>query len=245
MKRVQAVRAFRLGSKRASTLKLADTPTHFQTENMPKDNYIVIPEVSSEKRKYIPIGYMSPDVLCSNLVKLISNATLYHFGILTSSVHMAWTRAVCGRLKSDYRYSKDIVYNNYPWPVLDGKEGIGSAKIKKTETFDDYQKRMEARIILCAEEVLKARDNHPNSSLADLYDPLTMPADLLKAHRNLDKAVMELYGYSSDMSEPDIVADLMVRYKELVEVEKAKNSGETPAVPANKPKRGRKKETGA
>ena len=130
---------------------------------------------------------------------------------------MAWTRAVCGRLKSDYRYSKDIVYNNFPWPVLDGKHGIGGAKKKARESEADYQKRMEARISLCAEEILRVRDKYHDSSLADLYDPLSMPEDLLNAHKALDKAVMELYGYASGMSEPEIVADLMVRYQERIE----------------------------
>ena len=243
MKRVQSVREFRLSSKSEGTQKLADKPTRFHVENMPQSNYIVIPEVSSEKRKYIPIGYMFPDVLCSNLVKIIPDATLYHFGILTSSVHMAWMRAICGRLKSDYRYSKDIVYNNFPWPELSGELEVGSGKKKASESLEDYKKRMEAKISLCAEEILRARDNHPNSSLADLYDPLTMPPDLLKAHRALDKAVMELYGYTQDMSEPQIVADLMVRYQKQVEAEKAKTAGVTPVSPveANKPKRTRKK----
>lgn len=100
----------------AGTRKLADTPTRFHVENMPKSDYIVIPEISSEKRRYVPMGFMTPDVICSNLVKIIPDATLYHFGVLTSNVHMAWMRAVCGRLEMRYRYSKDIVYNNFPWP---------------------------------------------------------------------------------------------------------------------------------
>ena len=116
MKRVEATREFRLSSKRASTVKLADTPTRFQTENMPKGHYIVIPEVSSEKRKYIPMGYMDESVLCSNKLRLMPDASLYHFGVLESNVHMAWMRVVCGRLKSDYDYSIKIVYNNFPWP---------------------------------------------------------------------------------------------------------------------------------
>ena len=117
MKRIEAVRSFRLASNSAGTIKLADKPTRFHVENMPEGNYILIPEVSSERRRYVPMGFMTPDVLCSNLVKIIPNASLYHFGILTSNVHMAWMRTVCGRLKSDYRYSKDIVYNNFPWPT--------------------------------------------------------------------------------------------------------------------------------
>ena len=118
LKRVQAVKDFRLASKSAGTVKLADKPTRFHVENMPKSTYVVVPEVSSEKRKYIPMGFMSPNILSSNLVKIIPNADKYIFGVLTSNVHMAWVRAVCGRLKSDYRYSKDIVYNNFPWPTL-------------------------------------------------------------------------------------------------------------------------------
>ena len=160
---------------------------------------------------------MSPNVIANDAVQMIPNSSLYHFGILTSSVHMAWMRSVCGRLKSDYRYSKDIVYNNFPWPDLSGRNGIGSAKIKAHESTEAYKKRIEAKISLCSEEILRARENHPNSSLADLYDPLTMPPDLLKAHKALDKAVMELYGYSPNMRESEIVADLMVRYQKLVE----------------------------
>ena len=190
------------------------------TENrQPNDNYIIIPSVSSEARKYIPIGFLPPKVIASNLVLTVPNATLYHFGILTSSVHMAWMRAVCGRLKSDYRYSATIVYNNFPWPDLNGEQAIGSAKKKDTESLNDYKKRTEAKISLCAEEILHARALYPDNSLAQLYHPLTMPQKLYKAHKDLDKAVLELYGYTPDMSESEIVADLMVRYQKLVEGE--------------------------
>ncbi len=126
IERVKAVREFRLKSRSAPTRKLAEKPTHFHVENMPKGTSILIPETSSERRNYIPMGFITPGVLCSNAVRLIPDATLFHFGVLTSSVHMAWMRAVCGRLKSDYRYSKDIVYNNFPWP---GYTGISSQKI--------------------------------------------------------------------------------------------------------------------
>jgi len=196
MKRVNAVQRFRQDSKRASTKKLADFPTRFQTENMPESNYIVVPEVSSERRRYIPIGFLTPDILSSNLVKIIPNATLYHFGILTSNVHMAWVRAVCGRLEMRYRYSKDIVYNNFPWPEILDEQKAGIEKLAK--------------------DVLAARLLYPDSSLADLYDPISMPPELLKAHQNLDRAVMKLYGFPKDAVESVIVAALMERYQELI-----------------------------
>lgn len=196
MKRVQAVREYRLSSPSAGTVKLADTPTRFHVENMPKSNYIVIPEVSSEKRKYVPMGFLSPEILCSNLVKIVSNATLYHFGVLTSNVHMAWMRAVSGRLKSDYRYSKDIVYNNFPWPAPTEEQ---KAKIEQT-----------------AQAILDARAFYPDSSLADLYDELTMPVELRRAHQQNDKAVMQAYGFDyKTMTESECVAELMKMYQEL------------------------------
>ena len=222
-KRVEQCRNNRLAMKDKGTQKLAETPTTFRDTNNPK-NYIALPMVSSETRKYLPMAFLHEDVIPTNQIQTIPDATLYHFGILTSSVHMAWVRAVCGRLKSDYRYSKDIVYNNFPWPDLNGANGIDCAKRKAKESDEDYKKRMEAKISLCAEEILCARDNHPDSSLADLYDPLTMPPDLLKAHKALDKAVMELYGYTPGMSEPEIVADLMTRYQKLIDAEKSKIS---------------------
>lgn len=205
MERVKAVREYRLASPSAGTVKLADKPTHFHVENMPKGNYIVIPEVSSEKRKYIPMGFFFPEVLCSNLVKIIPDTTLYHFGVLTSNVHMAWVRAVCGRLKSDYRYSKDIVYNNFPWPAPTEQQ---KAKIEQT-----------------AQAILDARALYPDSSLADLYDELTMPPELRKAHQANDRAVMDAYGFikgtAARTSESACVAELMKLYQQKVsELEK-------------------------
>ena len=188
LKRVEAVRNFRLASKSEGTRKLADRPIRFHVENMPTGNYIVIPETSSERRQYIPMGFMTPDVFCSNLVRLIPNATLYHFGVLTSDVHNAWTRVVCGRLKSDYRYSKDIVYNNFPWP----------------EATPEQRERISAT----AQAILDARGLYPDSSLADLYDPLIMPDELRKAHRANDSAVRAAYGFPNDLPEADVVARL-------------------------------------
>ncbi len=202
-KRVQAVRDFRLASKSEGTRKLADKPTRFHVENMPKGNYIVIPETSSEKRKYTPIGFLTPDILCSNAIRLAPNATLYHFGILTSNVHMAWMRVVCGRLKSDYRYSKDIVYNNFPWPTPTDEQ---KAKIEQT-----------------AQAILDARAKYPESSLADLYDDVTMPPELRKAHKENDHAVMAAYGFNatilSSNNESQIVAELFRLYQTIIEQE--------------------------
>lgn len=201
MKRIEAVREMRLASNRAGTRKLADRPTRFSTENMPKTNYIIVPKVSSERRRYVPMGFMSPNVLASDLVFLIPNATLYHFGVLESNVHMAWMRAVCGRLKSDYRYSKDIVYNNFPWPMPSDEQ---KAKIEQT-----------------AQAILDARALYPDSSLADLYDELTMPVELRKAHQQNDKAVMEAYGLDwRKMTESQCVAELFKMYQKLVDSKK-------------------------
>lgn len=194
--RVEKVRKFRLSSNRQSTIKLADTPTRFQTENMPQSTYLVIPKVSSERRFYVPMGMISPAMICSDLLFIIPSASLYHLGILTSNVHMAWMRTVCGRLEMRYRYSKDIVYNNFPWPEV--SEGV------------------KERIAATAQGILDARELYPDCSLADLYDEVTMPQELRKAHQANDKAVMAVFGYKVSMTEPEIVADLMKRYQELV-----------------------------
>ncbi len=195
-KRVEAVREIRLASSSAGTVKLAEKPTRFHVENMPDGTYILVPEVSSERRRYVPMGFMTPDVLCSNLVKIIPDASLYHFGVLTSNVHMAWMRTICGRLKSDYRYSKDIVYNNFPWP-----------------TPTDAQK---AAIEQTAQAILDARALYPDCSLADLYDEVTMPVELRRAHQQNDKAVMQAYGFWGTVkTESDCVARLMEMYAEM------------------------------
>lgn len=206
MKRIDAVRKSRLASKSAPTQKLAATPTRFHVENMPKNNYLIIPEVSSERRYYIPIGFESPETLCSNLVKIAPDAKPYHFGVISSVMHNAWMRAVCGRLESRYRYSAGIVYNNFPWP----------------ENPTDKQK---AEIEKCAQAVLDARTQFPDSSLADLYDPLTMPPVLLKAHQALDKAVDVAYGKTNFKTEAERVAflfELYQKYTSLLPVEKPK-----------------------
>ena len=199
MKRVQAVREYRLSSPSDGTVKLADNPTRFHVENMPKGTYIVVPEVSSERRIYIPMGFMTPDIMCSNLVKLIPDASLFHLGVLESEVHMDWMRAVAGRLNSDYRYSKDIVYNNFPWPEPTDEQ---KAKIEQT-----------------AQEILDARAKYPDCSLADLYDPDVMPPELRTAHQNNDKAVKAAYGLKKGDaaydSESARVAFLMKLYQKI------------------------------
>lgn len=198
LERVQSVREFRLNSKKAATRKQADSPTLFTEIRQPITNFVVIPEVSSQTRKYVPIGFLHPDVICSNKLQLIPGATMFHFGVLTSNVHMAWMRVVCGRLKSDYDYSGNIVYNNFPWPTPTEEQ---KAKIERT-----------------AQAILDARALYPGSSLADLYDEVTMPQELRKAHQQNDKAVMQAYGFWGKYnSESACVAELMKMYQQLVE----------------------------
>ena len=203
LERVKAVREYRLASPSTGTIKIADKPTRFHVENMPKGNYIVIPEVSSQKRKYIPMGYMDSNSLCSNKLRLMPNATIYEFGILESNVHMAWMRTVGGRLKSDYRYSGGIVYNTFPWPIPTAEQKL---KIEQT-----------------AQAILDARALYPDSSLADLYDEVAMPRELRKAHQDNDRAVMQAYGFTKEhpaySSESACVAELMKMYQKLVDSE--------------------------
>ncbi len=195
LKRIEAVRQYRLSSPSSSTRKIADYPTRFHTRFISKSNYIALPEVSSERRNYIPIQFLGPDVLCSNKLRLVDHANLYEFAVLTSGMHMSWTRAVTGRLKSDYQYSKDIVYNNFVWP-----ENVTEDQKSEIETL--------------AQAILATRGNYPNSTLADLYDPLTMPPDLLKAHKSLDKAIDKLYRKKPFADDAERVALLFNKYKE-------------------------------
>lgn len=199
--RIKQVHEFRLQSTKAATRKQADIPMLFTEIRQPNSNYIAIPEVSSERRRYIPMGFLDPSIICSNKLQMVPDATIYEFGVLESNVHMAWMRAICGRLKSDYDYSGSLVYNNFPWPTpnLEQKE-----KIERT-----------------AQAILDARAKYPDSSLADLYDELTMPPELRKAHQENDKAVMEAYGWNwRGMTESDCVAELMKLYQKLVNAEK-------------------------
>ncbi|EKB55090.1 DNA methyltransferase [Facklamia hominis] len=197
--RIRKCKEARESSKAAGIRKFATTPTLFAQITQPKDtDYILIPRVSSEKRKYIPMGFLTKETIVTDAVQVVPDANLYDFGILTSNVHMAWMRVVAGRLKSDYRYSKDVVYNNFSWPKVSDSQ---KNKIEKT-----------------AQNILDARNLYINSSLADLYDELTMPVELRKAHQENDKAVMEAYGFDwRTMTESECVAELMKRYKDLAE----------------------------
>ncbi|EQD63951.1 DNA methylase, partial [mine drainage metagenome] len=197
MERVAAVRRFRAASKSAPTRKLAETPRRFHVEFMPDKDFLVIPEVSSERRDFIPIGYFKPDTLASDLMRIVSHATPYHFGVLSSTMHNAWMRTVAGRLKSDYRYSVHIVYNNFPWPQA---------------VPEDKQRAVAA----AAQAVLAARAAHAGATLADLYDPDSMPGDLQDAHRALDKAVDTAYGYRGAKDDAARVAFLFALYQQLV-----------------------------
>ena len=199
MQRVEKVREMRLNSSDAGTRKLAETPTLFRETYNPK-SFIIVPSASSERRKYIPLGFLGEDTISTNLNLIIPDATIYHFGILTSNVHMAWMRAVCGRLKSDYRYSKDVVYNNFPWPTLTDAQ---KAKIEQT-----------------AQAILDARALYPDCSLADLYDEIAMPPELRKAHQQNDRAVMQAYGFDvATTTETSCVAELMRMYQKLTDRE--------------------------
>ena len=201
--RVKRVKESRLESKKAATKKWAESPTLFTEDRQPDSYYIAIPEVSSGNRRYIPMGFQGPEIICSNKLQMIPDATMFHFGVLMSNVHMAWMRTVCGRLKSDYDYSAKIVYNNFPWPTPTDAQ---RAQIEKT-----------------AQEILDARAKYPDSSLADLYDDLTMPPELRRAHQRNDKAVMTAYGFHKKgpdgkahwLSESECVAELMRMYQEL------------------------------
>ena len=194
---LEKVRQMRLASTKAATRLWAEKPYLFTENRQPKTPYIIVPSVSSEQRRYVPIGFVQADVIASNLALIIPDADLFLFGVLTSNVHMSWMRTVCGRLKSDYRYSNTIVYNNFPWP--------------------DPTDEQKAKIEQTAQGILDARALYPDASLADLYDPLTMPPELRKAHQNNDRAVMQAYGMPiKETDEAACVAWLMRLYQEKV-----------------------------
>lgn len=188
----------RESSSREATKKLAETPQLFGEIRQPETDYLIVPRHSSENRRYIPIGYMNKDTICGDANMLIPSASLYIFGVLMSNVHNSWMRAVCGRIKSDYRYSANMVYNNFPWCNPTSEQKV---KIEQT-----------------AQGILDARALYPDSSLADLYDEVLMPPELRRAHQLNDKAVMQAYGFQiKDFTESDCVAALMKMYQELMQ----------------------------
>ncbi len=208
MKRVEAVRRFRASSKSEPTRKIADKPTEFHTKFVSTNNYLAMPQVSSERRRFIPIAFLNEEFLCGDKLRLVPNATLFHFGVLCSTMHMAWVRLVSGRLKSDFQYSIKLVYNNYPWP-------------------SDVSEAKRAAVERAAQSVLDARDEHPEASLADLYDPLAMPAKLTEAHAKLDRTVDRCYRSQPFPNERNRVEYLFNLYQELT----------TPLLPKTKKRR--------
>lgn len=201
MERVKLCKESRENSIAAGIRKFAATPTLFAQRTQPVDkDFIVVPRVSSQSRRYIPIGFIKAGSIVTDRVQVIPDATLYDFGILTSNVHMAWMRTTCMRMKSDYSYSKDVVYNNFPWPTPTGEQ--------------------KTRIEQTAQAILDARALYPDCSLADLYDEVTMPPELRKAHQANDKAVMQAYGFWGRLNtETACVAELMKMYQKLTEQE--------------------------
>ncbi len=237
--RVEAVKNFRLASNSEPTRKIAATPTRFHVENFPKTNYLVVPKVSSERRNYIPMGFMSPDTLASDLVFVVRDATQFHFGVLSSAMHMAWVRQVGGRLKSDYRYSNKLVYNNYPWP-----ESVSGKQRAAVEAAAQKVLAVRAEYLGVAADVrrrIPPATSKPNrlltsaatktATLADLYDPLATPPALQKAHEELDRAVDRCYRKDPFTSERQRVEFLFALYEKLT----------APLIAAAKPKRPRKK----
>jgi hypothetical protein len=209
LSRIESVKEFRSKSTDKNTQRWADYPSLFQTDRQPKSNYLAVPEVSSEKRKYIPIGFLDVSIIASNKLQVIPDASLYSFGLLNSEMHMTWVRYVCGRLESRFDYSSTIVYNNYPFP-----ENISDKQKQKVET--------------AAQTVLDTRAKYPDCSLADLYDPLTMPPDLVKAHQALDKAVDLCYRPQPFVNELNRIEYLFSLYEALsaplLKVEKKKRT---------------------
>ena len=208
--RVAAVKQHRLSSTRAATRQLANRPTEFAENRQPHSSYLLIPGVSSENRPYVPMGFIRPDVVASNLVNIVPGATLYHFGVLTSAMHMAWMKHVCGRLKSDYRYSNQIVYNNFPWP-----EDVPASDLVKVKSL--AQQVLDTRIE-CGDGrhgYLPVRKKSAACTLADLYDPIAMPPQLAKAHEQLDRAVDRCYQKEPFLTDRQRVEYLFARYEQL------------------------------
>ncbi len=203
--RIEQTRSFRLKSKRIATNKLADTPTLFGEIRQPQSNYLIVPKVSSETRKYIPIDILKPNIISSGSALIVANATLLEFGVLTSEMHMTWVKYTCGRMKSDYQYSARIVYNNFSWP-----------QIPSNKNKQNVEKK--------AQLVLDIRNEYPENSLADLYNPLTMPPKLVKAHQQLNRAVDLCYRPQAFTTESGRIEYLFKLYEEYIRQESAKQA---------------------
>lgn len=230
--RVESVKRHRLASNRPATKALAAMPGLFGEIRQPVGNYLLVPRHSSERREFIPIGFINPETIVGDSNLCIPDATLLHFGVMTSRMHMAWVKYVCGRIKSDYRYTNQIVYNNFPWPDLplspgpsprEGGEGSGRAASSRD--------RVEA----AAQAVLDARAEFPESSLADLYDPVLMPPALVKAHQKLDAAVDAAYGRKSFANDAERVAFLFGLYQKYAGALAAAAPTRAPRQPRKKP----------
>jgi hypothetical protein len=226
LERVEKVKQMRLASKKLPTQALAAQPMCFGELRQPKTDYLAIPRVSSERRLFIPIGFLPATFIAGDKFQTIENATNFHFGVLSSTMHNAWMRAVCGRMKSDYSYSASIVYNNFPWPVIASQSETWAKQStapntglpRRPITSEPRAPRNDKHVVMieaCAQAVLDARAVHTNASLADLYDPLTMPANLLKAHQALDKAIDAAYGYKGAATDAARVAFLFERYQQI------------------------------
>ena len=219
LKKVQAVRDYRLASKSPGTRKIAEKPTRFHVENFPKSHYVVIPEVSSEKRRYIPMGYLSPEVLCSNKLRIMPNATPFHFGVLMSSVHNAWVRVVCGRLETRLDYSINIVYNNFPWPECLATKNAEDAK-EEDESLRALRS-LRQKIEQSAQAILDARAKYHDATLAQMYgDKMYLFPELVVAHEANDRAVLAAYGLAPATPEPEIVAHLFKMYARMTKATK-------------------------
>ncbi len=204
--RIENIKKSRLASTKKATQRLADTPHLFAERRQPTTDYLLIPRHSSEKRMYVPMGYLPPEIIVLDSAISLEHATPYHFAILNSRVHMAWMRRVCGRLRMDYRYSNTVVYNTFIWPDADPHQVFAIDRLGR--------------------RILDARENHPESSYADLYDEVSMPKDLRDAHRENDEAVCRAYGFPVDMDEQEIVNSLFKLYHKAKAEKKRKKQQE-------------------
>jgi hypothetical protein len=235
LERVARVRKFRAASNRTATQKLADLPAQFGETRQPGSHYLFVPKTSSENRQFVPIAFVPSEVLVNNTSLFVDQATPYLFGVMSSTMHNAWMRATCGRLESRYRYSANIVYNNYPWPKL--PEPPATADATRPTPAQAASQKKRAAIEAAAQAVLDARASFPEASLADLYDPLAMPPALSKAHQQLDKAVDAAYAYKGQPDDASRVAFLFGLYEQMTNgvATQARTRSKRPSIPTSIP----------